>query len=167
MWLRPVWSTLGDSFHKICLQKSESWQHHDDRFHGLCGQIPWSTMDVSHSGQLEFGHSALYVHQVNVISLGHSHLAWFNNTHIRSRAASCSCCFRLYGRFLTVRPGSCFRWLHLQSRGELSGVCIVVGSQRVAYWKKRPSFCSILFHAEPAEVFVESWFAAVEVERWW
>jgi len=43
----------------------------------------------------------------------------------------------------------------MQGHGELSGVCVVVGFQRVAYWQKCPSFCSILFHAQLAEVFVE------------
>jgi len=87
--------------------------------------------------------------------------------YILSHAASWCCCFRCYGQFLTVRPGSCFRWLHLQCHGELSGVCIVSGSQQVAYWKKRPSFCLIQFHPHLAEAFVEPWFAAEEVKRWW
>ena len=34
-------------------------------------------------------------------------------------------------------------------------------------WQKRPSFCSILFHAQLPEVFVQPRFAAVEVTRWW
>jgi len=53
----------------------------------------------------------------------------------------------------------------MQRRGELSGVCIVVGSQRVTYWKNHPSFCSIQFHRHLAEVFVEPRFAAVGVKR--
>ena len=64
-----------------------------------------------------------------------------------------------------MRPASYFVWLHLQHRGELSGVCVVVGSQQVAYWMQCPSFCSILVHSHLADVFVEPSFAAVDVKR--
>ena len=129
--------------------------------------MPWSTMEVSQYERLEIGHAALYLHQLHVITLVDGRLPRFDYTHIQSHAASCSCCFRLYGQFSTVRLGSCFWWLHLQRRSEQIGVCIVVGFQRVGYWQKRLSFCSILFQAQLAEVFVEPWFAAVEVKRWW
>jgi len=95
--------------------------------------MPGSAMDVSHYGRLEISHAAFYIHQLNVISLVDGHLPRFDYTQIRSHAASCSCCFRFYTQFLTLRAGSWFRWLHLQCRGELTGVCVVVGSQRVAY----------------------------------
>ena len=127
--------------------------------------MPWSTMEVSHYCRLEIGHAALYVHKLRVILLVDGSLPCFDYTYIRTRAPSRSCFFRFYGQFSTVRPGPCFRWLHLQHRGELSGVCVVVGSQRVTYWKKRPSFYSILFHAQLAEVFVDPGFAAVDVKR--
>jgi len=99
-------------------------------------------------------------------------ISWRSSTSIRlySHPIACLILFLLnpvLRTISTVHPGSCFWWLYLQRRGELSGLCIVVGSQRVAYWKKRPSFCSILFHAQLAEVFVEPWFAAVEVEGCW
>jgi len=151
----------------MCVQKSQSGQHHNVRLRRLCGQMPSSTTEVSHYGRLEIGYTALYVHQLHVISLVDSRLPQFDYTHIWSRAASYSCCFRFYWQFSTMRPGSCFRWRHSQRHGELSGVCVVVGFQRVAYWPKRPSFCSILFHAQLAQVFVEPWFATVEVKRWW
>jgi len=59
-----------------------------------------------------------------------------------------------------------FWWLHLESHSELSGVCVEVGFQRVAYWQKRQSFCWILFHAQLPPLFLEPWFAAVEEKRW-
>jgi len=118
----------------------------------------WSTMEVSHYRQLEIGHVALYVHKLHVILLVDGRLHRFHYTNIWSRAASCSCCFQFDGQFLTMRPGSCFWWLHLQHCAELSGVWVVVGSQRAAYWKKHPSFCSILFHAQLAEVSVSNRF---------
>jgi len=129
--------------------------------------MPWSTTEVFHYGWIEIGHAALHVHQLNVISFVDGRLPRFDYTHIWLHALSYSCVFRFHGQFGTVRPGSCFWWLHLQCRGELSGVCVVVGSQQVVYWNQRPSFCSILLHVQLAEVFVEQWFAAGEVKRWW
>ena len=78
-----------------------------------------------------------------------------------------SCCFLIYKQFLTVGLGSYFWCLQLQHRGGLSGVCVAVDSQRVAYQMKLPSLFSILFHSHLAVVVVEPWFAAVEVNRWW
>jgi len=90
----------------------------------------------------------------------------YQYTYISSRAACHFGCFRFYGRLLTVGAGSYIRSLHLQRCSELSGGCVVVGSEQVAYWMKHPSFCSILFNSHNAEVFVGPWFAAVEVKRW-
>jgi len=163
----PVWSTLADSHHWICPRQSQSWKHHDVWFQGLCGQMPWSTMEASHYGRQYTGHTALYVLQLHVISLVDGGVSGYNYTFIWLCAVSYSCCIRCYRRLFTVPPGWYFRWLHSQRRGELSGICVVVESQWVAYRMKRPSFCSICFHSHPAAVFVEPWYAAVEVKRWW
>ena len=92
------------------------------------------------------------------------------------RAASYACCFLCVlllmlaasgyiWPFRTVRAGSYFWLLHLQHCGGLSGVCIVVVSQRVAYWMKCLSFCSIPIHLYLAVLFVEPWFVGAEVKR--
>jgi len=50
-WLMPALSTHGDAYQEIHLRKSQSWQHHDVLFRGLCRQMPLSTMEVSRCGQ--------------------------------------------------------------------------------------------------------------------
>jgi len=44
--------------------KCQSLQDHDVGFRGLCGKMPWSTMDVSGYRQRYIGHLALVVHQM-------------------------------------------------------------------------------------------------------
>ena len=99
-------------------------------------------------------------------------ISWLLSTSIRLYSHPIACCFislllPVEGQFWTVHPGSYFCLPDLQRCSELSGVCVVVGSQRVAYWMKCLSLCLLLFHSHLAEVFVEPWFAAVEVKRWW
>ena len=122
-------------------------------------------MEVAHYGWQYIGHVALYVLQLNVISLIDGRVPRYYDSYIRLHAAPYSCCFQFSGQFSTVHLGSYFRWLHLHHRGELCGVWAVVGSQRVASGMKCPLFCSILFHSHLAEVFVEPPFAAMEVKR--
>jgi len=165
--VKTCWSTLGDTYNLNHPRKSKSWQHNDVWFHGMGGQMPWSTMEVSHYGRQYIVHAALYVLQLYVISLNDDLVPRHDYTFIRSHAASDSCCFRIFWKFLTVGPVSYFWWLHLQRHGELSGVCVVVESQWVLHWMKRPLFCSILLDSHLAEVFGEPCFAAVEVKRWW
>jgi hypothetical protein len=54
-----------------------------------------------------------------------------------------------------MRPGPYFRWLQLQCRGGLTGVCIATVSQPGVHWMKRPLFGSIRIESHWAEVFVE------------
>jgi hypothetical protein len=56
-----VWSTLGDTYDEIPLQKSETSLLYHTRFSGLCRHIAWTTIEVSHYGQGYIGHVALYV----------------------------------------------------------------------------------------------------------
>jgi len=84
--------------------------------------------------------------------------------HIRSHAASYSCCYWFHVLFLNVHPGSYFRCLQLQRQGGLSGVSVAAVPHRVAHCLKRLSFSSILIQAHLVEVFLEPWLAGVE---WW
>jgi hypothetical protein len=81
-------STPRDFHHDICAPKSQSWQHHDVGLHGLCGQMPLSTMEDCHCGQRSIGHRALYVHQLyRILSVDHL-LYWSGSTHVQLHAAS-------------------------------------------------------------------------------
>jgi len=64
-----------------------------------------------------------------------------------------------------VRPGPYFRWLQLQRRGGLTGVCVAAVSQPGVHWTKRPVFGSIRIESHRAEVFVEPSLALVEKVR--
>jgi hypothetical protein len=46
--LMPVPSTPGDVYNESCPWKSENVQDHHVQCHGECGEIPWSTWEVSH-----------------------------------------------------------------------------------------------------------------------
>ena len=86
--LKPVSFTLGDAYHYIRPCKWQHWEHHDVRYRGLWGQMPWWTMEVSHSGPQKIGHVALYIHQLYIILLVDSHLPRYGCTHIQLHAAS-------------------------------------------------------------------------------
>ena len=64
--------------------------------------------------------------------------------------------------FLNVRPGSCFRWLQLQRRGGLTGVCVAAESRQEAHCVKRLSFGSIQLQSHLEEVFQDPWLVVVE-----
>ena len=161
---KPVSSIPGDVYHHISLQKSKNWQLCDVQFRGLCGQMPCSTMEDSHSGQKLICHVALYVPQLWVSLLVDCHLHWFGLTHIRSHASCYAWSFRFHVLLLNVGPGSYVRWLQLQHRGGPTGVCVSAVSYRVAHCSKRLSFGSIRLQSHLVEVFLEPRLAVVE---WW
>jgi hypothetical protein len=74
----PVLSTGRDTHHDIRLQKFQSWQHHDVRFRGVCGQIPLWIMKVSCSGRKWIGHWAPSVYPLFVIRLVDHQLQWYD-----------------------------------------------------------------------------------------
>jgi len=121
-------------------------------------------MEVSHYGQRWIGYVALYVPQLRVILLVECRLHRYGLTHIRSHAASYSCCFRFYVVLSNVHPGSYFGWQQLERCGELTGVYVAAVSHWVAHCSKRLSFCSIRLQSHLVEVFLEPWLAVVE---WW
>jgi len=132
-WLMPPSSTHGDAYQEIHLQKSHSWQHHDVRFRGLCGQMPLSTMEVSRYGQRWICYVALYGHPLYVIQLIDHPLPWYGYTHISLHAASYFSCSQSCGQFLNVHPGLYVWWLHWQRHGELTCVCALVVYQECPY----------------------------------
>jgi len=160
----PVSSIPGDVYHQLRVQKSQNWQHRAVHLRGLCGQMPWSTLEVSRYGQWWIGHVALFVPQLCVILLVDRHLHQDGLTHIRSHGASYSCCLRFYLLFKSVGPGSYFQLLQLQRCGELSGVCVAAVSHLVAQCLKCLSFGSIRLQSHLVDVFLEPWPAVVE---WW
>jgi len=107
-WLEPVLSTHGYAHHGICPWQSHRWQHHEVQLCRLWGQMPCSTMEVSHYGQRSIGHVTLYVHRLWVIQFISGCLPHYGYTHIQLHAASFSRCFGSYGRFFHVHPGSYF-----------------------------------------------------------
>jgi len=117
-----------------------------------------------HYGQQSIGHAALYVPQLWVILFVALHLHRDGLTHIRMHAASYSCCVRFYLPCSNSRPGSYSRWLQLQHRGGLTGVCGAAVSHRVAHWLECLSFSSIRLQSHLVEVFLEPWLDVVE--RW-
>jgi len=127
--------------------------------------MPSSTGDIYHSGQRKIGRGALYVHQLYLILLVDCLLYWYGATHIWLHDAAYYCCIRSYILFSNVRSGPYFRWLQLQRRGGLTGVCVAAVSQPGVHWMKRPSFGSIRIVSHRAEVFVEAWLAVVEQVR--
>jgi len=70
-------------------------------------------------------------------------------------AACYFCCFRSYGQFLNVHPGSYFWWLRWQHCVGLTGVCVLVVSQGMMYWMKCPliSLLRILRHCPEVVVY--------------
>jgi len=125
----------------------------------------WSTKEVSHYTMLQIGHAAIYVQQLNIILYVDSGQPWYRCTHLWSHDAFYGCCFQFDGLFLTVGPGWYLGWLHSECCGGLSGVCVEDVPEWVAYWMKHLSFCSIVIHSYLVEVFLEAWFAGVEVKR--
>ena len=123
------------------------------------------TIEVLHYGQRSIGHIALYLYPLYNIHLVDCQLLRYGYTNIQLHAASGSCCFRSYGRFLYVHHGSYFQWLHLQRCGGVTGVRIVAVCQRGTHWMKRPSMCSIRICSHLAELFLYPSFAGVELER--
>jgi len=154
----------GDVYHQIRLHQSQNWEHCDVQFRGLCGKMPWSTMEVSCDGQWWIGHVALYIPQLCVIPFDDRRLHQYGLTHIRSRATSYPCWFRFYVLFSNLGPGSYFRWQLLQGRSELPGVWVAALSHWVAYCSKRLSFSSIRLPSHLVQAFLEQWLAVVE---WW
>jgi len=146
------------------LRKSHNWRHRDVQIRGLCRQSPWSTMEVSCFGQRQIGHVALYLPQQCVILLVDRHLHRCGLTHIRSHAASDSCCVRISVPFSNVRPGSYFQWLQSHRHGEWIGICVAGVSHQGAHHFKRLSLCSIRLQSHLVEVFLEPLLAVVE---WW
>ena len=65
--------------------------------------------------------------------------------------AGSGCTYSLFN----IRPGPYFRWLQLQRRGGLTGVCVAAVSQPGVHWMKRLLFGSIRIESHRAEVFVE------------
>jgi len=63
-----------------------------------------------------------------------------------------------------VHPGSYVRWLQLQCRGGLTGVCIAAESHQVAHWLKHLSLGSIRLQSHMVQVCLGTWLAVVE---WW
>jgi len=86
-------------------------------------------------------------------------------THIRSHEDSYNCCVQFYLLLLTVRPGLYFRWLQLQHRAGLTGICFTAVFQPEAHSMKHPSCSSIWIQSRRAELFVERWLAVVEKVR--
>jgi len=121
----------------------------------LGGQMPWSSVEFSLHWQQSTDHIALYVLPRCIISVIVSWLPRCGYTDIRSCAASHTSCALLYGPFCNISRGLYFWWPYSQCRGELHGVCGGVVSHRVAYWMKRPLFCSIQIRWHLVEVFVE------------
>jgi len=165
MHLKPVLATARDTYHDMCPWNSQSWEHHDDRFRGLCTQMPWPTMEVSCYGQLSIAHIAVYLSKLHVTRLVDSCPPWDRYTHILSHAASYSWCCLFHRQCSNVCPGSYSRWLHWQRHGGVTSVCIVAVSQRLLHLMKSLSVGSIWIHFHPAEVFVQPWFAGLDNER--
>ena len=159
--LHPLWciqpdsSTPRDPYAETRAQKTQNVQHHHAWFLRLWGWIRSLTIDVSHTGQLSLGHVALYVQQLNIISLVKDHLRQYCFTYIQSNAAAFFCFLLFQGPFFNVSPGLYFEWLHWQVCGAQTGVGIVGMSQQVAFWMKRPTFSPILIHLYLGEVFIE------------
>jgi len=164
MSFKPVWSTPGEVYHEICLGKSLNLQHHDAQFCGQWEQKPWLIIKVSHCRQRQIGNGALYAHQLNIIWLVNHRLPRYGVTHIGSHAAGYSCSVRFHLPLLNLCPGSDFRWLQLQRRGGLTGVCVAAVSQLMEHCTKRLSFRSIPIQSHLVQVLVEPWLAVVE--RW-
>ena len=70
-----------------------------------------------------------------------------------------------YVPFSNVRPGPYVRWLQLQCRSGLTGVCIAAVSQLEGQWRMHPSFGSNRIELPPDKVFVVLWPADVEKVR--
>ena len=60
--VQPVWYTSGDAGYEIGSVKCLNRLHHDVRFHRLFKQMLGWSMEISHHGQLQIGHVALYLH---------------------------------------------------------------------------------------------------------
>jgi len=162
MWLKPRWPTHGDTYHTIWLQTSESWQHHDVQFRGLCGQMPWSTMEVSYQGQWWIPHVALYISPLYIIRVADGCFPRYGCAHIQLHAASYSCCFQSYGQFLNLHPASEWQWLHWHDCGGLTRVCVVAVCKPVTHWMMRPLIGSIRIHSHLPDMCVQPWFAGLE-----
>ena len=158
---RPFQGTFITKFNS---KKLPNWQHRDVQFRRWCGQRPRLTMEVSRHGQRWIGYAGLNGPELCIILLVVHHLHRYGVTHVRSHAASDCCCVWFYILYVNVHPGSYFRWLQLQRRGELTGVCVAAVSQRVAHCLMRLSIGSIRLQLHLVEVFLPPWLSVVE---WW
>jgi len=84
-------------------------------------------------------------------------------THIWSHTASYYRSVRCYVLLFTLRPWPYLWWLQSQRRGGLTGICIAAVSLRGAHSMKRPAFGAIRIQSLHSEVFVDPWFAPVEM----
>ena len=162
--LKAVSSIPRDVYRQIPLRKSPKSQHRSAQIYGLCRPMHWPTMEVPACRRWYMCHEALCVPQLCVTLFIDRRLHQYGLSHIRSHAASYSCCFRLYVLFLNKCPGSYFKWLQLELRGALTGVCVAAGSHRVAHWLKCLMFSSIRLQSHLFEEFLDPWLVVVE---WW
>jgi len=147
------------------VQECQKWQHHQVQYPRLCGQMPWSTMEVSQHRKLYIRYKALQVCLLYIAKLVDKWLPQCGFTLIVLHAASYTTCIKCYKAFSSVRSGSNFGWLLWQCCGGLTVVCIVAVYQWVVHWMKWLVFDLIKNGSHCSEVFVKSWFAGVEKVR--
>jgi len=131
----------------------------------LCTQLPLSPMEVSRYRRLQIGHATLYIHQLDVSELHDGPLHRYECTPIWLLSASDSFCILFYTLFLTVHSWWYCWCLHLQLRGGLRGVCIVIWSLLGANSRKCLSFCLIPIHLYHAVLLAQPEFATIAVKR--
>jgi hypothetical protein len=161
----PVLSSPGDLYHGVRPASFQTWQPNDVQFCRPCGQMPSSTMKVCRCGQGYIGHGAHYLQHVYSILFADRCLYQYGATHIRLRDAAYYSWVRFNICCWNVIPSLCFRWLELQRRGGLTGVCVAAVSQPRAHWMKRQLFCLIQSESHRAEVDVQPWHAIGEKVR--
>jgi len=107
-------------------------------------------MEVSDYRQQSIGPVALYVEEVYITLLIYGHLPPYGYAQIESDTGSSSCSLQFDGQFVSVSPGSYFRWLQWQYSGTLTGVFVEVNlhillkTNPTAYGCRLPRFPTIL-----------------------
>ena len=165
--LKPIASIPRDVYHEIRLWKSQNWQHRDVQF---CRTLRTNTLvdhgDLPLREVINWSRSPLCTPAVRHI------FSWPSFTQIWIDSHPIAWCFLflllpVLRTFLNVRPGSWFRWLQLQRRSWLTGVCVAAESRQGAHCMKHLSFGSIQPQSHLEEVFREIWLAVVEVWGRW
>jgi len=105
-WLNSVLSTPRDADHEIGPWKFKRWQKHDVRFRALCRQMPWSNIDVYHSGQHLISHVALNTYPLYIIRWVDGCLTRYGYNDIELHAVAESCCIWVCGLFFDVHSES-------------------------------------------------------------